>query len=420
MTTPRPVPHALPWFPHISLVHLISVALAVSLVAAACGGSTAVEEPGTSTANQAEAETEPADASESDGTDQASDTGQTGEDGGATDEETPPADSRPGPITAAEAIEKFGPLEQPWTGPLTGPMICDDFPTEHILAVLGLTEDRVTIKAGTGSFPSCEFFVDDEAYRGFISPRTVERDLDWGFLVSDARGTLPLDVGDQGIVGERDRPSAATRDGSVGLLITTNGVNGGDPFVIDQVLMKEFLTILSTRWSFDTQQGDVVEYRAPEENGESAAEPDNDPNGTDPNGTDPNGTDPNGNDPNGLDRDALAAEIAEIAPIFTFTDEDQECLIQSIIDLGVEDPNDLEQVVFFELLEGCGLMRKAVTVTLEAFLGVDVAACLIDVLTDDEIDQLAQTGYFSDLPEDERIQTLPDLALELHPECAES
>lgn len=217
-------------------------------------GSTTDSASTSDSASTAESETSEGDAASS--TDDAS---------AATDEDTETAGtafaisgSAGPPISAAEAFEAFGPLEQEWTGPPHRELLCADFPAEHVLAVLGRSSLTADIEENR-----CLVNIDDGHYLLKFSMSAIDTTEDWELWIGTASldDSVPLDIGDNGITSTAFLPMAAVRDGSVFWFVTIEGVSNADElFTTDTALLKEMLVVLTSRWSFDTQVGDVLQW----------------------------------------------------------------------------------------------------------------------------------------------------------------
>ncbi len=325
------------------------------------------------------------------------------------------ASTGPAPLSAAEAIEVHGALEQPWTGPLTEELLCEEFPTEHVLAVLGITEDRFELDASRG----CSFQVDGDDYRASLLVRTLENEQDWNFLRGDVGSSdrqLTLDVADQGVTSDGDRPRAGVRDGSIGWLVATNGVNSPNPiFEIDAVLMQEFMTILTTRFSFSTQQGDVTIYRGPEDTNEPQESADGDNTRADDN-TDTDEAASGGSGSGEIEsREEIIADLSQFAPLLGWTDDDVACLADEALAVAAGDPDSLTEEDFFNLYVICDVLEGGLIVAASQFLTEGDGECLVAALSPEEIQALAEKALLNTTPEEATAAF--DAAIQDHPEC---
>lgn len=162
------------------------------------------------------------------------------------------------PVSAVEAFEMHGSLEQEWTGPPHRDLLCGDFPAEHVLAVLGRSSLTAKIDGNR-----CLVDIDDGHYLLRFATTAIDTEEDFELWVGTASidDSVPLDVADVGLTSTAILPMAAVRDESVFWFVGIDGAsNANEIFTTDTDLLRQMFIVLTSRWSFDTQVGDVLQW----------------------------------------------------------------------------------------------------------------------------------------------------------------
>lgn len=240
--------------------------LALCLTASACSSDSPSSENTETTQTEEGAQTEEAQTDEGAQPDQEVQTEEAETEAEAADSGASidtPSTAGPGPqepISAEAAIEAFGALQQDWTGPLTTDVLCAEFPSEHVRAVLG-RGGPVSVAMDENA---CVVDVDDGHFKLRLSVSTGDTDEDWRLWVGSINidEGVPLDVADDGLTSIAFVPLAAVRDGSIFWFVRIEGLSNADVlFTTETDLLREAFVVLTSRWSFDTQQGDAVQWQ---------------------------------------------------------------------------------------------------------------------------------------------------------------
>ncbi len=114
-----------------------------------------------------------------------------------------------------------------------------------------------------------------------------------------------------------------------------------------------------------------------------------------------------------------AGDIRELisaqASIYTWTPDQVECISNGVIATGEPTPGDVANDEYAQIIAGCGALRGQLEFALGIMLDRGVASCLVDALSDDEVNDLGIVVLEDTF---EAAEAATNAALADHPECA--